>query len=306
MTEQEIKRLPTILDVIEQLAARENKALFRECGRIPSPGYYDEGRFNYVSDDNNRNIVHLMPTSQSPFTFMRGQSRYYEPCLPTLYRNNPTYAIIAKKMELIDKFKALLLTHPIFREVISNVSAGIITMAQHYGFDTNYIDITNSKWVAAFFACTGYDSKTDTYFPVGADYYEGYGVMYVTKDTETPNFDLFRKQEVIGYKYFARPTMQSSFGMAMEKGENFNDSPFFNKIFFRHNIEASKVVFDMSYKQSRYIPVDELSVLAKRIRDGLPAEFDQKKLAKDVEDWQTFGRADLKQRILPIIPFVRF
>lgn len=293
MTEQEIKSLPTILDVVERLSANENKVLLGECGRIPSSPYYDEGRFNYVADENNPNIVHLMPTSQSPITFMRGQSRYYEPCLPTLYRNSPTDAIIAKNMDLIKKFGALLLTHPIFREVISNVSAGIITMAQHYGFDTNYIDITNSKWVAAFFACTGYDRKTDTYFPVGADYYDGYGVMYVTKETENPNFDLFKKQEVIGYKYFARPTMQSSFGIPMEKGENFNDSPFFDKIFFRHDLDASKIVFDMAYKQSRYIPVDELSVLAKRIRDGLPAEFDRKKLAKDFEEWQAFERANL-------------
>ena len=68
-------------------------------------------------------------------------------------------------------------------------------MAQHYGFDTNYIDISNSKWVAAFFACTGYDTKTDTYFPAGEDYYEGYGVMYVTKDTGNPKSDFFKKQE---------------------------------------------------------------------------------------------------------------
>ena len=110
--------------------------------------------------------------------------------------------------------------------------------------------------------------------------------------------------------------------------------------FFRHDLVASQIVFDMSYKQRRFIPKDSLSRLARQIaesnevtrralerciqmcyrdkdmtylenvcstkgvnvrEDNSPvAEFNQEELAKDWEEWNKFGRADLESRILPI------
>lgn len=346
-SQTEIDSMPTILDVVEMISAEENKLILPMVSQIPSSNYYDEGRYSYVSDKHNRNIVHLMPMSQSPFTFYRGQSRYYDPCMPSLYRKNnkgewPTEEDIAYNRLKTCEFSLLLNTHPVFREVCTQTFVNYVTMAQHYGFATEYLDITNSKWVAAFFACTGYDCETDTYYPVGRDYKEGYGVMYMT-DLDMSNLpeEFFEKNGVIGYQYFARPTKQSSFGYKMERGDDFNHSPFFKKIFFRHDLEASTVVYQMSYKQNRVIPKDKLSLLAGQIAEsneisrlahylcwenfysdkepafldsvfalkGLTiredntqvARFSKEELEADWKAWNEYGREDIISRILPII-----
>lgn len=190
---------------------------------------------------------------------------------------------------------------------------------------------------------TGYDSDTDKYYPVGRDYHEGFGILYMTDwDVNNMPEEFFEKNCVIGYQYFARPTKQSSFGYRMEKGEDFNKAPYFKKIFFRHDLDASKIVFEMSYRQKRFIPNDSLSVLARKIavskeitrlahyrcwenfypdknpafldkvcaergvtirEDNTPvAKFTDEELASDWKEWNEFGRADLISRILPIMP----
>lgn len=347
-TGAEIDALPTILDVVEMMSAGENQLILPMVSQIPSSSYYDEGRYNYVSEKDNRSVVHMMPMSQSPFTFYRGQSRYHDPCMPSLYRKNkngewPTEDDRAYNRLKICEFSLLLDSHPVFREVCRNTLVNYVTMAQHYGLTTEYMDITNSKWVAAFFACTGYDSDTDKYYPVGRDYHEGFGILYMTDwDVNNMPEEFFEKNCVIGYQYFARPTKQSSFGYRMEKGEDFNKAPYFKKIFFRHDLDASKIVFEMSYRQKRFIPNDSLSVLARKIavskeitrlahyrcwenfypdknpafldkvcaergvtirEDNTPvAKFTDEELASDWKEWNEFGRADLISRILPIMP----
>lgn len=81
---EEIEALPTILDVVEEISAMENKLVLPFVSQIPSPEHLDEGRYSFVSERTNRSIVRLMPMSQSPFRYYRGQSRYHDPCQPTL------------------------------------------------------------------------------------------------------------------------------------------------------------------------------------------------------------------------------
>lgn len=347
-SEAEIDALPTILDVVEMMSEGENRLILPMVSHVPSPDFYDEGRYSYVSEKNNRATVHLMPMSQSPFTFYRGQSRYHDPCIPTLYRINkngewPTEEYIACNRLKICEFALLLNPHPVLQEVCRNIVVDYVALAQHYGLITEYLDITNSKWVAAFFACTDYDWEKDTYSPVGRDYGEGYGVMYITNgDGRIMPEDFFEKNGVIGYQYFDRPSKQSSFGYRMEKGEDFNLSPHFNKVFFRHDLAASNIVFEMSYRQRRFIPKDSLSVLAREIagskdvtrialcmcrdiyyfdkdpgfldaacakngltirEDNLPvARFSDDELSKAWKEWNDFGREDLKSRTLQVRP----
>src|SRR5574344_1088715 len=83
-----VDELPTIMDVVERISAIDNSFNLSRISMIPSPQFYDEGRYIYVSDKNDGRIVRLMPTSQSPYIFYRGQSSFHEPCVPTLYRKN--------------------------------------------------------------------------------------------------------------------------------------------------------------------------------------------------------------------------
>ena len=350
LSQAEIDALPTILDVVELISKMENDMLLRNGVTIfPGDAFLDEGRYTFVSETWNRNVVRLMPVSPTPYTYYRGQSMYYEQCQPSLFRRNakgelPSEEDIAYNRIKICEFELLLATHPVFCELSHNISVNPVALAQHYGLTTEYLDITNSKWVAAFFASTRYDYDTDTYHPVGRDYGDGYGygVMYISKPygNDDARDEFFEKNVVIGYQYFERPTKQSSFGYKMRPGEDFNDSPYFEKVFFRHDLVASKIVYDMSYKQRRFIPKDSLSRLARQIAESnevtrralerciqmcyrdkdmiylenvcaakgvtirednrLVAEFSKDELAKDWEEWNKFGRADLESRILPI------
>ena len=348
LSQKEIDALPTILDVVEHISKMENDMLLRiGVSIIPGDAFLDEGRYTFVSETWNRNVVRLMPVSPTPYTYYRGQSKCYEPCQPSLFRMNakgklPSEEDIAYNRIKICEFELLLATHPVFCELSHNISVNPVALAQHYGLTTEYLDITNSKWVAAFFASTRYDYDTDTYHPVGRDYGDGYGVMYISKPYENgeERDEFFAKNVVIGYQYFERPTKQSSFGYKMRPGEDFNNSPYFEKVFFRHDLVASQIVYDMSYKQRRFIPKDSLSRLARQIaesnevtrralerclqmcyrdkdmtylesvcaakgltirEDNRPvAEFGQDELVEDWEEWNKFGRADLESRILPI------
>ena len=127
----------------------------------------------------------------------------------------------------------------------------------------------------------------------------------------------------------------------MQMGEDFNESPYFERVLFRHDLEASKIVYDMSYKQRRFIPKDSLSLLARQIaesneitrkaverclqmcywnksmsyleevckekgivirEDNRPvAQFGRESLESDWKAWNEYGRTDLQMRILPPI-----
>lgn len=349
-TEIKIDALPTILDILEKISAIENSIYLSRISSVLPSQYHDEGRYILTSDRNNRNIVRLMPTSQSPFTYYRGQSTYYESCMPTLYRNNngllPTESQIACNHLKICELIKLISMHPVFCELQQIIQVNTIALAQHYGLNTEYLDVTNNKWVAAFFASTKYDYLNDTYYPVGRDYAEGYGVMYISNNLDNMLEEFNDRLDEIGYQYFARPTQQSSFGFKMYPGENFNDLAYFDKFFFRHDIEASKIVYEMSYRQNRFIPQDPLSKLARQICDSkevtrhalnlcfqhfysnkapeyldevcsiagwtirednaLIAQFSQAELEADWNEWNRFGREEIKSRILPIRPMTTF
>ena len=344
LSDEEINALPTILDLVERISAHENLQIAPLSDQVPIPPIYDEGRYNFVSDQRDKKVVRLMPTSQSPFTFYRGQSRYYNFCTPSLYRDNDEVEIAFHRLKLCE-FSCLLEKHPVFREVAKITQVDVGALAQHYGLTTEYLDITNSKWVAAFFASTRYDYDTDSYYPVGRDYAEGYGVLYWSKNNLFDSVNqavFFDKNKVFGYQYFDRPTKQSSFGFLLQPGENFNTSPFFDKFLFRHDATASEIVFNMSYRQRRFIPKDSLSVLARKIADSrfiprravvmchafffpekpirfledvcikkmvsirednqLSADFNSEELKSALLRWESFEKEDLRIRCLPVWP----
>ena len=122
-TKEEIEALPTILDVVEQISSYENQLVLPSVGQIPTSGFYDEGRYSYVSEESNRNIVRLMPMSQSPFRYYRGQSSYYEPCIPSLYRANHLDKVTMEENIIANRIKTsefilLLHSHPLYSEAV--------------------------------------------------------------------------------------------------------------------------------------------------------------------------------------------
>ena len=250
--------LPTILDVVEYLSRKDNDALIKN---LPSVSNL-EGKFMPVADKPRSTTIKYMPMSQSPFTYMRGQNVYKKPCLPLLYRKEN--GIPSEESEIIAKIRTsefirVIQTHPIVKSLGS--TSDFLGIAQHYGMRTNLLDITNNKWVAAFFACT--KNENDTYSPVGEDYEDGIGVIYVTNKRNVA--DDF---QTLGYQYFERPSRQYSFTYELAKGVDFDEDENFDRILFRHDIAASTVIFNMAYAQKRFFPNDAPAIIANTIKQN--------------------------------------
>lgn len=84
--------------------------------------------------------------------FYRGESRYYEHRVPTLYRNEKL------SIKGSERYYRLLLTELGRDDFLENISlVSTISELQHYGAKTRMIDITTNLLVAIFFAVEKHD-----------------------------------------------------------------------------------------------------------------------------------------------------
>lgn len=275
MTNEERHALPTIIDVLEQLAQKEYKGHL-EWTRQPNflaPYFAEDGEYMIVAQKSHSLQYKLMPGSLSSFTLYRGQNKDFSKCIPSLYRVPKCYS--KEDWEVISRvrtaeFMFVLMYHPVIQDLQRMIVVDMVPLAQHYGFPTEYLDITNNKWVAAFFAVTQFSD--DKYEPVDEQYNDGVGVLYVSSPSNDPaiqQFWLADKLQTLGFQYFARPTRQYSMAFRMDEGEDFNQYPAWNKILFRHDKKASDIVYQMSWWQNRWFPFDALSEKSRMIRSDM-------------------------------------
>ena len=123
----------------------------------------------------------------------------------------------------------------------------------------------------------------------------------------------------------------------INEGENFEELHFFEKILFRHDKRASDWVYEMSYRQRKYFPMDSLTQLAELIEKdnvisyeairccqqndyptmsmddlitlcmnkGFQVQreskytFPDEVKSKELEDWNKFGEHEIVYRMLP-------
>ena len=296
----------------------------------------------YMSDQAFTNVAKLFPISQTPFTLMRGQNAYFAPSYPSLYRpqkiNSEDFCLISRlrACEFILTFQH----HPVVNEIRMNCRVEDMAIAQHYEFPTEYMDITNNKWVAAFFAAT-YKSG-NLYLPTETGFGNGIGVFYISDPVMKSNLHFLDNVYTLGFQYFERPTRQNSLVYKMKENEDMDANPMFLRLVFRHDTEASKLVYNMSHKQQRFYPNDEWYEIAQQImRDDYPlslgaielshqygvtlnndeirlildrhcvkttdkqipmAHLTSEQIAADVRKWNEYGRAFIQNSILPILP----
>lgn len=268
MPEDAKDKLPTILDVIDALSQGEVDNMMSNVGIMWDFLRFEQGKYIEMSNYRQSLIKCLMPGSQSPFTLLRGQNRYYSNCVPSLFRIPQGYT--TKEYTLISRiqmqeFLNIIAAHPVVKEFQQSYEMDGRALAQHYGFPTEYLDITNNKWVASFFAVTEFQSN-NKYVPVGREFGNGVGVMYVANPRQNElEHTLMDRIRMVGFHYFNRPTSQNSIVLPMTEGENFNDNVLFKPILFRHDLNSSKLVFDMAYKQVRFFSEDFASKIAEQI-----------------------------------------
>lgn len=293
MTKEEVKRLPTLQEVVDQILTEEAQIVKLDSPSIaiiePSPSAIHKPFAEYFNDYDDKKFIAVRLSSRDPqrpekFAFkpnlknraflFRGQSGFYDPSTPSLLRKKKGRFVVENIF--YEEFVLALKDHPLIRlfgdgiELCGHRYFFEVTyygLAQHYGFKTRVMDLTSDLDVAKFFAVTDYNEKTDTYSPVIDE--SRYGVFYYWDNVRHPLAfqPIFGGNlSSIGLQVFPRSGRQKGFLFSMYREQNFNDIPFVRYKLFRHDAAISKQIYKMARRGKLYFPEDELSSLAQRIR----------------------------------------
>lgn len=212
----------------------------------------------------------LKPNLNHRKYLFRGQSSFFEKCVPNIFRDEAKSYYIDDAIEG-QEMKLLMLSHPLVKLLDLGVNLcgrnfqfemNLYGLTQHYYNKTLFLDLTSDPMVAAFFAVTDYNPVTDEYIPVIDEQREGVIYYYdLEPDTafkatiESP----FPKLTTIGLQVFPRSGNQHGFLYSMEKGENFNEDSHVSYVKFKHNAEISRKIYNMFDGGKNLFPEDILT-----------------------------------------------
>jgi hypothetical protein len=198
----------------------------------------------------------------------RGQSKYYDRCVPTLFRDEKQNYFL-KELIWGDEMTYLISSHPLVKLLGDGVSLlhdkfifemNYSGLAQHYGTKTGLLDLTSNLGAAKFFAVTNYNSTTNEYEPflsndeIGVLYYYEIKMPHAFHPNEEKGYHL----STIGKQVFMRSGAQHGFLLEMSKDSNFNDFAEVHKVFFKHVPAISQEIFDKQNQGKELFPVDIL------------------------------------------------
>lgn len=139
-------------------------------------------------------------------------------------------------------------------------------IAQHYGFMTEYLDITNDFNVAMFFACCAWDQDKKWWRPMtqAECQKKGKGVLY---HAPAENIRFYLNYEncsprviPIGYQPFMRCQKQTGYMIKMEEGQDFKDDEMFERLYFEHSVNLSNGIFDYMSQGKDIYPHESLQM----------------------------------------------
>lgn len=231
-------------------------------------------KFEKVRSKNGKFI--LLPTSIDNSFVFRGQTEFFDKCLPTLYRSEKTEEEILIERLRCCEFEVYLKQLPQVEDFEKrNFSVDYLGLSQHYGLKTDVIDLTNSLDVALFFATCNMSEDGKTFSPQKEDKeYVGYIYAVHTEEmTERDNrlkslFD--GKISAIGMQPFYRPGNQRGFGMHLDKGETLTGLLYS----FSYTKEDSERIYRSFQNGNELWHEDEISCSARAIAKSMTFSYE--------------------------------
>ncbi len=253
------------------------------------------------------------PFGQKLITFgstghlFRGERQIFRKSIPSLNR----------KIELLDKkskelYRAIANLRiirfsdfiwnfdivPFWEAKMSDVNYKVL--AQHYGFETSLLDLTNDFNIALFFATCKYVKENDCYVPLtekdieksektkwGVIYHSpNYMLDYYNGDNIFRIYDKFKPEEIknkkfeidsgkfdgvafqTGFQPFMRCSMQSGYVLPMREDNPIQLNNRFEKIHFRQSPKLSEKVFEMMENGKKVMPFEGINK-AKKVIDEI-------------------------------------
>lgn len=199
----------------------------------------------------------------------RGQSQFFAPCVPSMFRNkeNVLQHQYVDEVIQINELEVLLRQHPL----VKLFNQGFYLMheffrfrvdyqgiSQHYYNHTPLLDLTSDMEVAKFFAVTWFNMNEDRYERYSGD---ALGVLYYY-DLAPDAFQNGKGRkyfvETIGKQPFMRSGNQSGFLIRLDDTMDFNTLPEVRYVFFRHNTSVTDRIFAESQNGDKYMPQELL------------------------------------------------
>jgi hypothetical protein len=216
-------------------------------------------------------------------SYFRGENQIYHRSIASLHRSLATLAN-DKERQLhqvvadmrVAEFGIFLFQTGIVQFWAQNYGTVLFeALAQHYGLETRWLDITNDFNVAMFFATCYWDPSARWWRPLTKEQTEKskqtqYGVLFhmpawqadlqmatavaVTSDNEEPRNVILP----IGFQPFMRCQSQYAYGIYMDEPFALQDDPNFEKLRFRHSENLSRQVYDLMEGGRKVFPQDGL------------------------------------------------
>jgi len=214
----------------------------------------------YIKTAEDKFKVFLNPTGFSSYIY-RGEHKEYEhfePSMQRALRKGET-----NKIQTAKNFISALEKSPIYAYFKQPVKFGderltfdidSEAIAQHYGFASNYMDLTRDEDVAKFFAYTYVDEKTGEYKLIeNFDHYSP--TLYRAHIT-----DIYRRYgcEPIGFQPFLRPIKQ--WALAINLGENYKGAKDLFEPYKLTDAGEAKRIFDSFKGGDQLFPKEPLTV----------------------------------------------
>ena len=225
----------------------------------------------------------LMPTARDYAFLFRGQGWFFNPCLPTLLREKrDSEHLFVEHMRIVE-FELMLKQYPSVQYFEQEkLEVDYVGLAQHYGLNTEVLDLTSDIRTALFFAMCDYDRVNDCYHPKSVDKeYVGYvyaypviGEIMAYKGEMTGNF-LMHDLKVIGLQPFSRPGSQRGFSLHLGGEKSFKGYLYS----FSYSKEDSEAYYEEMINQRHVWDKDFIVEKTKAIKETETFTFDALALA---------------------------